>query len=61
MRLPLVGGFMTKDSGNGMKIVGAIILFCLAFYTVAVFVVYIEDDWKTPSFSSAAVPLSRSH
>ena len=52
---------MTKDSGNGMKIVGAIILFCLAFYTVAVFVVYIEDDWKTPSFSSAAVPLSRSH
>jgi hypothetical protein len=52
---------MTKDSGNGMKIVGAIILFCLAFYTVATFVVYIADDWRTPSFSSAAVPATRAH
>ena len=52
---------MTKDSGNGMKIVGAIILFCVALYTVSIFVVYIADDWRTPAFSSAAVPTTRVH
>jgi hypothetical protein len=62
MRLPLRKEvFMTGDNGNGMKVVGAIILFSIALFTISLIVTYFGDAWRNSPMDSAAVPVSSTH
>lgn len=42
------------DDGNGMKIVGALILFSMMAFTVGTLIAYVGDTYMHPSFSAAS-------
>lgn len=48
------GKHYATDDGNGMKIVGAIILFSLMAFTAGLLIAYVGDTYMHPSFSAAS-------
>ena len=44
----------STDNGNGMKIVGAIIMFSMMAFMAGMLVAYIGDTYMQPSFSAAS-------
>lgn len=42
------------DDGNGMKIVGAMILFSLVAFMGGLFVAWVGDTFMTPTWSAAS-------
>ncbi|MEP7212033.1 MAG: hypothetical protein ABI791_03100 [Acidobacteriota bacterium] len=50
---------MSTDNGNGMKIVGAVVLLSMALFMAALVAVWVGDTKMDPPADSASYPASR--